>query len=240
VHKTQVSLCSWISSGTLLCKTVITSWRCKLIPENMMTFQCIIKNYCHRCCGMILCGLTSAHEHWMQKVSKSCLFCVQHEGGETDKKKKIYTRKNMIPGRLPKKLLRGWACTHGQCWWCLCAHSGHISFGYLLPSGMCIHWSSLAQKNDFTYAATLSVAVPLSRRQVNGISLRRLKLISGHFIQTWGSKEALGQDFLRVLQFPLPVSVHQHFKPTFCSSPTYAVWYYQLTPYLPPTQNTAC
>ena len=100
---------------------------------------------------------------------------------------------------LLKSLCKGWACIHCQCSWCLCPQSGDMSCGYLLPPGMGIHWSSLAQKNDFTYAATQSVVVPLSMRHVTVISLWRLRWISGHFMRTLDGKVVLGQVFLHVL-----------------------------------------
>ena len=160
-HK-WVCVCSIIYSLTFLCNTVIINWSCQLMPENMMTLQCIIKNYCHCCCGMVLSGLSSAHKHWMWKVSKCCLFCInKREGRERSRRSR---GKNMIPGTLLprtnekttllKSPCKDWACTHCQCSWCLCPQSEDMSCGYLLPPGMCIHWSSLAQKNDFTYAAT--------------------------------------------------------------------------------------
>jgi hypothetical protein len=120
----------------------------------------------------------------------------------------------MIPGTLLprtnekttllKSLCKGWACTHCQWSWCLCPQSGHMSCGYLLPPGMCIHWSSLAKKNDFTYAATQSVAVPLTTRHVTVISLCRLRWILGHFMRTLDGKLALGQVFLHVLHVSPP------------------------------------
>jgi len=120
----------------------------------------------------------------------------------------------MIPGTLLprtnekttllKSLCKGRACTHCQCSWCLCPQSGHMSCGYLLPPGMCIHWSSLAWKNYFTYAATQSVAVPLSMRHVTVISLWRLRWISGHFMWTLDGKVGLTQVFIHVLHVSPP------------------------------------
>lgn len=83
-------------------------------------------------------------------------------------------------------------------------HGVGTSYGYLLPPGMCILWSSSTQKNDFTYAATQSVAVPLSVRHVAVFSLWRLRLISGHFTRTLDGKVALGQVFLHVLHVSPP------------------------------------
>ena len=198
---------SRISSGTFLYKTVIINWSCQLMAENMMmTFQCIIKNYCHCCYGMIPCGLTSVHEHRMRKFNKSCLVCVQYEGGKREKIERGGKYDSChTAARTTEKLL----------FWSHCVGAGlalitsvhdvtprkweHVM--WLCAASSNVHsLIKFSTKNAFTYSATPSV--PLPRRHVTGMWRLRLYRATSYWLEV--AKWQWDRLFSVSFSFPCP------------------------------------